>query len=275
VGEAFSVELLQMVPAAIAGVSTPGAQESPDTPKKVGEVLSRALRLAGNYDRGDLVKMLVDEFSGLIHAKKDEERFRLVNAVGGDALQNLRRLGLRDEIDRFYTRLHAEILRGASPADLRKRYSTKPDMWSAALQTQLSLAGGWLTSGFFERAKPILDEARAELIAERATKFDAKDYTPLARAYVLALGSGPPEAGLERMIELFRKMDAKKITNTWTTAQYYSRFHLNLLEDTIRAIGSDEFALGSAGRKWLDEDEYLVRRRVHADMRRHLEKSGL
>jgi hypothetical protein len=275
VGEAFSVEFLQMVPAAITGVSTPGTQESPDMPRKVGEVLSRALKLAGNYDRGDVVKMLVDEFSNLIHAKKDEDRFRLINAVAGYALHNLRRLGMRDEIDRFYTRLHAEILRGASPNDLHKRYSTKPDVWSAVLQTQLNLAGGWLYFQLTERAKPILDQARAELIGDKATKFDPKDYTPLARAYVLALGYGPPENGLERMIELFRKMDSKKITNTWTTAQHYSRFHLNLLDDTIRAIGSDEFALGSAGRKWLDEDEYLVRRRVHADMRRHLEKSGL
>ena len=40
-------------------------------------------RQAGNYDRRDLVKKLVDEFSNLIHSKKDEERFKLINVVGG------------------------------------------------------------------------------------------------------------------------------------------------------------------------------------------------
>ena len=45
----------------------------------------------------------------------------------------------------------------------------------------------------------------------------------------------------------------------------YSRFHLNLVEDVIRAIVSDDFALGPTGRKWLDDDEYLVRKRIHAD----------
>jgi hypothetical protein len=77
---------------------------------------------------------------------------------------------------------------------------------------------------------------------------------------------------MSRITELFQKMDEKRITNSTTTAQCYSRFHLNLVEDTIRAIVSDEFALGPGGRKWLDDDEYLVRRRVHADMRRHLQQ---
>jgi hypothetical protein len=70
-------------------------------------------------------------------------------------------------------------------------------------------------------------------------------------------------------------MDEKRINNTWTTAQYYSRFHLNLVEETIRAIVSDDFALGPAGRKWLDDDEYLVRRRIHADMKRNLASNNL
>ena len=100
-------------------------------------------------------------------------------------------------------------------------------------------------------------------------------YTELARTYVSALGQGPSEAGLPRITELFRKMDANKITNTWTTAPYYSRLHLNLVEDVILAVVSDEFALGPAGRKWLDDDEYLVRKRVHADMSRERQRAGL
>ena len=102
-------------------------------------------------------------------------------------------------------------------------------------------------------------------------KFAPKEYTALAQAYVAALGQGPSETGMASITELFRKMDDKKITNTWTTAQYYSRFHLNLVEDVIRAIVSDDFALGPSGRRWLDDDEFLVRKRVHADMRRHLQ----
>src|SRR5439155_11836928 len=126
-----------------------------------------------------------------------------------------------------------------------------------------------------DRARPILEDARNELLNQNATALQPKDYTELARAYVTALGQGASESGLENMIALFRKMPPAKITNTWTTAQYYSRFHLNLVEDVILALVSDDSSLGSAGRKWLDDDEYLVRRRIHADMRRNLEKNNL
>src|SRR5262249_54861751 len=47
VGEAFTVELLNLVPAALAG-GTGAATESPDMPKKQGELLERAMRLAGH-----------------------------------------------------------------------------------------------------------------------------------------------------------------------------------------------------------------------------------
>jgi hypothetical protein len=274
VGEAFTVELLQHVPAALAEVST--IEDSVDWSRKLGDLMNRALFIAGHYGRTDIVKQLIDDFSKLIHGKKkDEERFRLINAVGGECLRSLKRLGLRDEIDRFFSRLHIEVLIGASPAELRKRYAARPELWSQVLQTLLNLAGGWLTFGLDDRAKPALDMARSELLSTYATKFHAKDYTPLACAYVTALGFGPPEEALVNITALYSRMDRNRIVNSFTTAPYYSRFHLNLVEQTIRAIGSDEFALGAGGRKWLDDDEYIVRRRIHSDMRHHLERSGL
>ncbi len=45
--------------------------------------------------------------------------------------------------------------------------------------------------------------------------------------------------------------------------------------DQVPALVSDEFALGPTGRKWLDEDEYLIRKRVHADMARERERGGV
>ncbi|MCI0699761.1 MAG: hypothetical protein L0241_01575 [Planctomycetia bacterium] len=274
VGEAFTVELLNLVPAALTA-GTGAATESPDLPKKQGELIERAMRLAGNYNRDDLVKKLVDDFTALVHSKADDARFKLINAVAGQTLRSFKKLGLRDDIDRFLTKLRNEVLRGASTADLKKKHQTKPEQWGAVLQTLLNLAGGWLTLGLNDQAEPILAEARNELLGSNALSLPPKDYTELAKAYVTALGQGPPERALHSIIELFRKMSPSKITNTWTTAQYYSRFHLNLAEEVIRAVVSEDSALGQSGRKWLDDDEYLVRRRIHADMKRNLDAGGL
>ncbi len=270
VGESFTVELLQYVPVVLASGPATNAPESPDMPKKQGELIVRALFIAGHFDRGDLVKKLVDEVSELLRTKSDDARFKLINVVAGQCLRSLKKLGMRDEIDRFLAKLRNEVLRGATTAELKKKYAAKPEMWGSVLQTMLNLAAGWLTFGLHEQAAPILAEAHNELLNPNAVKLPAKEYTELARTYVSALSQGPSETGLARITELFRKMDDKKITNTFTTAQYYSRFHLNLVEDVIRAIVSDDFALGPTGRKWLDDDEYLVRKRIHADMRRHL-----
>jgi hypothetical protein len=275
VSESFTFELLQLVPSALAGWPPAGTPDGPELAIKQGELLERSISQAGNYDRRDLVKKLLDEFSDLIHSKKDDGRFRLINVVGGSSLRVMKRLGMNDEIDRFFTKLHQEVLRGAPIPELKKKYSNKPEDWSAVLQTLLNLAGGWLTFGLKERAEPILLEARNELLHPQAMKFHPKDAAPLAQAYVRALGQGPSETGMARITEMFRKMDPSKIKNSFTTAPFYSRFHLNVVEDVVRAIVSDDFALGPGGRKWLDDDEYLVRRRIHADMKREREKTGL
>jgi hypothetical protein len=50
--------------------------------------------------------------------------------------------------------------------------------------------------------------------------------------------------------------------------------HLRIVEEVILALISDDFALGPAGRRWLDDDEFLVRRRIHDDMRRYVAGLG-
>jgi hypothetical protein len=43
-----------------------------------------------------------------------------------------------------------------------------------------------------------------------------------------------------------------------------------VLESVVLAAVSDDFTAGTEVRRWLDEDEYLVRRRVHRSVRRAL-----
>jgi hypothetical protein len=41
---------------------------------------------------------------------------------------------------------------------------------------------------------------------------------------------------------------------------------LRLIDTVVRSVVTDDFTLGPAVRAWLDEDEFLIRRRVHRDM---------
>jgi hypothetical protein len=48
-----------------------------------------------------------------------------------------------------------------------------------------------------------------------------------------------------------------------------------VVEAVVLAVVSDDFSLGQNVRRWLDEDEYLVRRRIHRDLRSFMSRAGL
>jgi hypothetical protein len=210
-----------------------------------------------------------------MHNKPEEVKFELINAVAAQCLRSLKKLGMRDEFDFLFNKLRNEILSSRNLADMRKKYASNTKLWAAIVQSLLNLTSGWLAMSMHQQASEYLEEARKLLLNAQDTKLSAPDYVKLARAYISACGLCPPENGLKWILDLFRKMDTKCINNFTTYSTWFSSYHLNIVEETIQAIVSDNFVLGPSGQKWLDDDEYLVRQRIHADMRRERDKSGL
>jgi hypothetical protein len=146
--------------------------------------------------------------------------------------------------------------------------------WPQVLEMLLRLAAGWLDFDRADLARPVLDEARDYLL--RGTKdADILRYVSIACAYISALGHGPVEDALARAEELLKLGEKGKLSNTRTWSTHYSWFHLNIVEAIVLALANEEFALGPAARRWLGDDEYLVRRRIHADVRAALSQAGM
>jgi hypothetical protein len=274
VGEQFALEQLNLVPDALApaGLTVGNPPTRDEITGLRGELVERALVLAAQCGQTDYVSKLANQFIELIRTEPDDTRLVFLNAAMGPCLRTLKKLGMRDAIDRLLTRVQSLVFPTGSIAELRERHGTKLDAWSKTLQTLLHLAGGWLMLGQAKRANEILDAARAEILAR---KMLPNDLTALAQAYIAAVGHGPSEAGIERIKEFFEKVPASTFPNNWTGAKTYSRMHLKLIEEVIHAVTSDEFGLGPAGRRCLDEDEYLVRNRIHADLKHLRDKSGV
>ncbi len=270
VGEQFALELLNLVPEALSadGIAIGNPPTLGEIAKVRGELIDRALVLAAQYGQVEFVQKIVNQFTGLIRLESDESRFAFINFAIGQCLRNLKKLGMPDQIDRLLTRVQAQVFPEGTVADLRERYAVKPESWLRVLQTLLHMAGGWLMIGQSARANEILDAARAELFAMGPSKLAAMDITNLALAYIAALGHGPSESGIARIKEFFTIIPATRILSPWTGARTYSRQPLKVIEEVVHAVISDEFALGPVGRKWLDDDEYIVRNRIHADMYR-------
>lgn len=137
--------------------------------------------------------------------------------------------------------------------------------------SRLGLAVGWFAAGDEDAGNRILNEARDRLYL--AGRADERDRTRLAIAYAEALGFAPPRIALGRLEEIFQRLD--RVTVTGSTNRYFTLKPLELIDTVIRSVVTEDFALGPAVRGWLDDDEFLIRRRIHRDMAAVLRDGGL
>jgi hypothetical protein len=106
-----------------------------------------------------------------------------------------------------------------------------------------------------------LDEARELLVTGDLIPVRQ---TALACTLCRALGHAPIEAASARFEEFF--VGLERITDTFTTRSHFSRARLDLAEALVMALISDEFLIEQAGRRWLEDTEFLIRRRIHRDL---------
>jgi hypothetical protein len=93
---------------------------------------------------------------------------------------------------------------------------------------------------------------------------DDRDRTATALAYAAALEHAAPRVALGRLQELFLRLDM--VTATGATNRYFTLAPLALVDTALRAVVGEDSALGPRVRAWLDDDEFLTRRRVARDL---------
>jgi hypothetical protein len=179
-------------------------------------------------------------------------------AVAGPLFRCLRRLGMRSEAE--------TLMRFLDPGELGAVANSR-----LAPTTRLGLAVGWLTAGNDDTGNRVLNEARERLYL--AGDQDVRARTELAIAYADALGFAPPRIAYGRLEELFQRLGRVEVKGS--TNRYFTLKPLQLIDTVIRSVVTDEFTLGPAVRGWLDDDEFLIRGRVHRDMAAVLREQGL
>ncbi len=129
-----------------------------------------------------------------------------------------------------------------------------------SLQTRLAIAGGFAYLGTAAAAQPIFDEARARLSRE-------KDTTPerlrLTRAAARALGHLPTDQALPALMQLTAQLPWT--TDSFNTNDYFCLSMVDLADSMVLGHVGDDLTLNEVTRRFIEEDEYLVRRRVHRD----------
>jgi hypothetical protein len=247
VGEAFSRQLLTEVSAACDGLSEVLEQAA---------LLEKALFLAAHFDQARYVQELVGRFRTLLQGQRGAGGIQALDSLAGQSFRGLRKLGMRDEIHALLGDLTEAVLQGETLDTLRNRSD-----WPGVLRTLLHVAAGWYYFGKDGQARPFIDEARALLFQGQ---LQGREQTLLACTYAATLGQAPAEFVLPAIEELFQKLEG--VSDTYTTNSHYALSQLDVIESVVLAVVTEDFAMGATARRWLDDDEFLVRQRIHRDL---------
>jgi hypothetical protein len=260
-GEAFAADLLGRL--ALALEQTPGVLEQ-------ALLLEKGLFLAAHFDRAEQVQALVARFHQLLQTAHGADTLQALEASLGQCLGGLRRLGMRDEIGRLMERMAALVVGNEDLLKPKKTGPAAPGSQSRAWQLLLHLAAGWFALGNDDRAWPLLDQVRALL---RKGTLPPMDQTTLICAYADTLAHAPIDLALPRLVEVFQRL--KPVHYPFTTDSHFSLPRLEVVEAVVLALVSDDMLLNQEARRWLEDDEFFVRRRIHRDVRAALGQAGL
>ncbi len=226
------------------------------------ELLERGLFVSAHFDRKDHVQALVLRFQKLLQSQRGSgQAMQAIERLANESLRGLRKLGMRDEIDVLLRQMADVILEGKDPSTLTTLPSDKHG--PAALRALLHVASGWLYFGRERQAEPIINAARTLLLQGDWQPSQVRERASLAGVYARTVGGAPVEVVKTRLAELFHEL--KNIRDMMTTSKYYSLLQLDVVESVVLAIAGEDQTLGANARRWLDDDEFIVRRRVHRD----------
>ena len=231
------------------------AERAECLPNYLGRILSQALAAATFHNLWSDVRGVADYLTR--RAGSDPALRSAVIASAGSLFRSLRKLGYRTEAEALLPILDPGC--GEWPVDV------------PFPPARLGLAIGWFAISEEDFGNRILNDARLRLFVARVG--DDRERTELAIAYAEALGFAPPRIALGRLEEIFQLLD--RVTTAGSTNRYYTLKPLQLIDAVVRAVVTDDFALGPAVRGWLDDDEFLIRRRIHRDMAAALREEGL
>lgn len=239
------------------------------------ELLEEALMLAGHFGRKSLAIDIATSIATLVTESSTAEVESMALLLGA-CLRDLGRVGLRDDMahlrDALSTKLGGENVKelGArvhslAAAHKRKLQKSTLDPLQAAisaLEARLHVAASLARLGQSEQAAPILQTAQQVL---SKTSFYVVDHTlQVSRALAQALSECPRDEALAGLQQLSSVL--AKITDNYNTNTHFCLSVIAFMECLVLGYAKSDLALGEFGRRFLDEDEYLVRRRIHREI---------
>jgi len=261
-GEDFAREMLDRTLPAFDALPEPSDHEAL---RQQAKFVEKALFTAAHFGRAEHISPLVGRFRKLIHTRRGPQAIEAVCTLAEQCFRSLRKLGMREEIDRLLGQMADLVLQGKDIGALVRSLNFKQDT-PAPLIALLQVAASWYYFGRDDQADTILQTVRE--VVFKADFAQPRQRRDLVCAYTRTVGQAPPEVAKNRLEEIFSRL--KGYRDTFTTSSHFSVIQLDVIESVVLAVVSEDFTQGAQARRWLDEEEYLVRRRIHKDVRHQM-----
>ncbi|MGZ3423532.1 MAG: hypothetical protein ACXVEE_37065 [Polyangiales bacterium] len=208
------------------------------------QLYEEVLRVGGHFGEARLVRSSLDALEPLVRTFDDSNVEGLAQLLGG-AVRALRRVGLREDAIGLLSSV-SKIARGDS---------------IPTVVAQVQVAGGLAVLGRDDEARPMFERALQKLAGE----VTVPDRLVLTRAIARGVASMKQEFALAVLHKLEQQLP--KITDSYNTNSHFCLSVVAFIESLVLGYVSEDLALGEMGRRFLDEDEHLVRRRIHREVR--------
>ncbi len=233
--DTLAIPLLRRVLEAIAGLPIA------DQPA----LLRDSILVAAHYDRPELLAETLTLIEASHTALAETQPIAHAELLTRCA-PALRRSGLEDRVTRLLLQLDAKI---GDATDL------------AHVTARLHLAAGHAVLGQPERVQPAFVAAHAVL-----ADLNPGDHQVLLREIAVALARSTPGQAIAGARALMQRLP--DTTDSMSTNSHFCLAVIQLMEAVVLSLASEDLALSEWGRRWIEEDEHLLHRRIHLDLAR-------
>lgn len=263
---AFAQNVLQSIPSILDS-------DQGQKPDEAAKVAAHAIRLAAHYGMKDLAADLLARAEPIIKSIRTPRERNEAASRFAESASGLRAAGLGDLARPFLRSMESAILDGRTPESLASAPRPFYDMSLAGLS---SVAAGWNRTRDYSRADAILNaiEPAFTLGKTMTTGMGGEyDYPESASRYVEAAGLGDASSAADRLRRFFAK--GNRLPGRSPADAPFPYGHVKILDSLAKAVADDSVSMSETAKRLAEEDEFLMRRRIHSDMAHSLNKAGI
>jgi hypothetical protein len=208
------------------------------------KLLRNALLLAGYYDRSDLIAEVLATLARSDADLTANQPAKYAELLGRCA-PVLRRSNYESEIAALLTKLEERVA---------------GDNGLASVIARVHIAAAFASLGQSGRVHAAFVSALA-LLPELTAPAD---HQALLREISVALSRSSPGQAIAGARTLMEQL--ANTSDSMSTNSHYCLAVIHLMEAVVTALASEDLVLSEWARRWIEEDEHLLHRRIHRDL---------